>query len=258
MLFGFLTAVSFILVMIITAVLVTLAARLTLGHPLAAHEYSKLIIQIVSRLLSGLFFIVVLFRLRRLKSAGFRLPVSARHWLIIILPTVYLSVAASYAFTRTLTVDWSDPVLLILNVLLAFSVGFVEETVYRGAILHTLIRGWGNGRQAIMKAVLISSLLFSIIHLLNLLNGEPLTLTLSQFVYATLLGITFAAIVLTTQSIWPAIVFHWLIDAAVYLNLIGKPDPEPTIRLAVLLIIIIVPLGVYGLYLLSSSRIEQI
>jgi membrane protease YdiL (CAAX protease family) len=93
---------------------------------------------------------------------------------------------------------------LLLFLALALLAGFVEETYFRGMMLRALLmRGpW--------QAVIISSLFFGILHLLNLTAGANLAATLLQVVYAFALGMMYAALVVRTQTLLPLIVTHGL------------------------------------------------
>ncbi len=87
---------------------------------------------------------------------------------------------------------------------LALLVGFVEETVYRGLILNILLQ------KGIRIAVLTSSLLFSLTHLLNLMGGQDLAATLLQLAYAFLVGLSLSLLYVRHKTLLPLIAFHFL------------------------------------------------
>lgn len=68
-----------------------------------------------------------------------------------------------------------------------------EEFVHRGLIL----RGT-SGVVGYKKAIIISSILFGLMHL-----------NISQFFYATVLGVLMGFVAATTRSIWPATIIHF-------------------------------------------------
>jgi membrane protease YdiL (CAAX protease family) len=90
--------------------------------------------------------------------------------------------------------------------MLTLMIGFAEEGLVRGVVLHALVSG------GVRRAVLLSSLFFGISHVVNILQGASATATIVQIIYATLLGIGFAGMCLYTGTIWPAILLHALID----------------------------------------------
>ncbi len=87
---------------------------------------------------------------------------------------------------------------------LALLVGFVEETVYRGLILNLMLK------KGIHIAVLTSSVLFSLTHLLNLVGGQDLAATLLQLAYAFLVGVSLALLYIRHKTLLPLIAFHFL------------------------------------------------
>ncbi len=82
---------------------------------------------------------------------------------------------------------------LLLNIM----VGFVEEGVYRGLMLRALLQ------KGVWKAVIVTSLLFSVTHILNALVGWNWQYVLLQLGYSFALGFGFAAFALRTRAIWP-------------------------------------------------------
>jgi len=100
-----------------------------------------------------------------------------------------------------------SPWMIALIVWTMLCTGFAEEALFRGVILRALEPlGW-------IKAALLSSLLFGVIHAAGLLAGADPLYTLLQVVWATLVGFAFAAPVLVTGWIWPAVVVHFAINA---------------------------------------------
>ncbi|MBN3524985.1 CPBP family intramembrane glutamic endopeptidase [Paenibacillus apiarius] len=99
------------------------------------------------------------------------------------------------------TVTFSE---LLFFVFFTVLVGFVEETVYRGMILHILLP------KGIAPAVIASSILFSLTHVLNMLSGQDMARTILQLVYALLVGAVLALLMVKTKQILPLILFHTL------------------------------------------------
>lgn len=93
---------------------------------------------------------------------------------------------------------------LLFFVFFTVLVGFVEETVYRGMILHILLP------KGIAPAVITSSILFSLTHALNMLSGQDIARTILQLVYALLVGAVLALLMVKTKQILPLILFHTL------------------------------------------------
>ncbi|WP_109708351.1 CPBP family intramembrane glutamic endopeptidase [Faecalicatena contorta] len=87
-------------------------------------------------------------------------------------------------------------------VLFMVSVGFFEEIIYRGLILQYL------NRRSTKIAIFLSTALFGVGHIVNLLGGAELKATLVQIVFAMLFGFVCAEVVFLTNSIVIGIVWH--------------------------------------------------
>lgn len=150
--------------------------------------------------------ILLLSRWHWWREVGFRLPPHLRSlWFftVALLPVILNSAFAGIGYPGI------GPLLFFLG--LALLVGFVEETYFRGMMLRALLK------RGPWQAVIITSLLFGPLHLLNAGAGANLAATLLQVVYAFAFGMMFAALALRTQTILPLIVIHGLMDFFGYL-----------------------------------------
>ncbi|GAB6992303.1 CPBP family intramembrane glutamic endopeptidase [Paenibacillus pini] len=137
---------------------------------------------------------------RRWRYMGFRplLEIPKRGWLYY-LPFVAVLAAISASGFKEVT---SSELLYFLGFTLL--VGFVEETVYRGLILKALLN------KSIPTAVITSSVLFGITHLLNMLSGQNLLDTIMQIIYALLIGAALSLLIIKNNNILPLILFHFI------------------------------------------------
>lgn len=101
---------------------------------------------------------------------------------------------------------------LLMIVLLNFSVGLFEEVVMRGVIVGHMMHHWENDPRRIFKTVLWSAVIFGVTHLGNVFSN-PIG-TVFQIVYATGLGVVFAAAYIRTRNLWSCILIHMLVDFA--------------------------------------------
>lgn len=93
--------------------------------------------------------------------------------------------------------------LLITVVLTAVLPAVCEEFLHRGVLLNGMIKQFG-----VHKAILLSSLLFGLMHM-----------NIGQFFYATILGWFMAVIALSVGSLWGSIIVHFVNNAlATYLS----------------------------------------
>ena len=95
-----------------------------------------------------------------------------------------------------------DLVLILLTQTLV--IAFVEEMVFRGFILNLLLA------KSYKVAVLLSSFLFAFTHSLNMLSGQSVANTIFQILFAFVIGLVLALLIVNGQSIGVTIVFHGL------------------------------------------------
>jgi len=105
-------------------------------------------------------------------------------------------------------------VMIAFNTLL---VGISEETMFRGVLFRAFLTQY-----RVWTAIIVSSILFGAVHILNVFNTGDLGSALVQSVPAAMSGILFVAIVIRTESIWPAIIYHWLWDCVLFVLLTGS------------------------------------
>ena len=107
----------------------------------------------------------------------------------------------NYSFTFKIVMLWAFHYLVV---------GIHEEFYFRGIILSLF-------KNNLKKAIIISSIIFGMIHLSNLsylifnnelIFSEFLLSTLLQVFYAFIAGVVYAEIVVMTKSILPVIFFH--------------------------------------------------
>ncbi|MGM0410668.1 MAG: CPBP family intramembrane glutamic endopeptidase [Bacillota bacterium] len=126
-------------------------------------------------------------------------------------------------------------------------VAFVEEIIFRGIILKILLK------KGLMKAIFGSSILFSLSHLLNTLQVNNLFSIMSQTIYALIIGIILAMIVIKTNNIIIAIVFHYLNNIMTSLN----PGVESLLSSLISAIMFIIAI-IYIIYLYSLDFSKEI
>ncbi|MFG1491484.1 CPBP family intramembrane glutamic endopeptidase, partial [Oceanospirillum sp. HFRX-1_2] len=145
--------------------------------------------------------------------------------------------------------------------------GFLEEVLLRGCILMLIVRSMPE--QGLLRAVLLSSLMFGLAHWANLLNGEAHWITvLAQVTYGFFIGVGFAAVYVRTRALMPLILVHGGInmtdaltqDIATEARDIATKAPDVATGpwadfvQIVPVILLCLPLLIYGVFLLRPSR----
>jgi membrane protease YdiL (CAAX protease family) len=129
-------------------------------------------------------------------------------------------------------------------------IGFVEEVYFRGIMLQAL------KRKGLWTATIITALLFGAAHSTNILGGTSPIYTLLQVGYAVPIGLSFAALALTTKLIWPLVLGHGLINFGAYLNTAAGGAISTTVTQVdyVLTAVMLVTFTIYAVILLQKGR----
>lgn len=238
--FGFFVTIVFILMVLVSSIVV---GAIWPGETAGWYIGSAL-----GRVISIAILLGGLARLGWLQSAGFTRLGRRQIWLISLLPLAYAVAISAYAFTGNFDFRISDPAMTVTVAVFIITAAFMEEVAFRGLIMHAFVRAWGSTNRGLGKSILISSLLFGGMHLVNLLGGQPLPEVLLQSVEAFLLGMFLGALVLIGRSIYPAVFFHGALNLAGYLNLTSNAA-EGTFSSWLLLTILMLPLAIFGMFI---------
>jgi membrane protease YdiL (CAAX protease family) len=164
------------------------------------------------------------------------------------------------ALTAVAGVFGWDPGVLVRNeqwvvLFLALVPGVWEELAFRGIILANL-----ETRYSTRAAILISSVLFGLFHLGNFFGSDDVAAVLFGVVAATIFGIGWAYIVVSTDSIIPAMVLHYLVDvlldAELFLDPAASDDSVAPVYLG--LVLLWPTLTIIGTRVVCISRLAQL
>ncbi|MEV0743646.1 CPBP family intramembrane metalloprotease [Streptomyces sp. NBC_01220] len=141
----------------------------------------------------------------RLRSVFGAQPVRGRGWMWIG-PALVVTAVVSHAAS----IEWSGwgPEQIALIALLGICVGLAEELASRGLPV-LMLRGAGHSERFVM---VVSSLLFALMHMVNVLSGMKPSTVLLTVVYAFGFGVCMYLTMRVTGTIWAAIVLHAVTD----------------------------------------------
>ena len=178
---------------------------------------------------------------------------SAVSWLLIALPLLYILAVFPLLFTGSYALPAHDAPMVSMVAANGFMAGLMEEVVFRGLVLGSLLLSWGDSRRGLWRAVVVSSVFFSVPHALNVLAGADPLRTLAQLVWALLLGMVLGALTVAGGSLWPVAILHGLGNAFIHANRLGHgAATDPTV--AALLAIAPLPLNLYAWLVLRRFR----
>jgi membrane protease YdiL (CAAX protease family) len=180
-----------------------------------------------------------------------------RSWAIILPVAAYSLIVYPLLFTGSLRLNLTQPNFAAGVGLNGFAAGALEELIFRGLILSLLLSGNSDDQNPTntWHAIIISSLLFSVPHALNLFAGHAEARVVAQLIWAFLLGIVFACLRISGESIWPVAVLHGAMNAFVHVNRLGV-EIQPSLLGAASLAVAPIPLCIYGAILLQKRTIS--
>jgi len=234
------------------ALVTTLLAMLCLIWPLAITSWSLTTQAIVGRVGICIFAISMLTLLGWWGEVGFVRP---RSWRILLpyLPLFLLIIVAKISEITSLGIHARDLNFILVGLFVYVAGGFMEEAVFRGLVLRTLLP------QGLVRAAVLSSMIFAVVHLLNLAAGANLAATILQVIVAFLMGLAFTAPLAVTRNIWPLVFIHALNNFGGYLVVGGLLDTaatsqSPSLGQAFGDLLIPFVLAIYSLWLLFHSE----
>lgn len=159
---------------------------------------------------------------------------SGPKWFWILPIAMILVIIGSYATTQ---VDNLSTQLLIWCLLGGLGVGFGEEMITRGSMIVGLRSKLTEG-----KVWLISTLLFSALHIPNVIFGLPLSQMPGQLILTFIMGSAFYAMRRVSGTLLLPIILHGLWDSAVFLpQATGSDGFQLSLLLYPIAIICVIP-----------------
>lgn len=206
-------------------------------------------------------FLFILWRFGWIKASRINRLGNINTWLIVVIIVTYKIIVELYAFTGDIAIVFPNSRLAIANLVYPLQTSLVEETMFRALVLVAMISAWGDTKKGQIKAVILSSIFFGVIHMFNIF-ARPIGLVLFQAIVVSLPGILYATIVLARKSLWPAIVLHWLTNAAVNIKVIGNEAYQETLTMWIIFAIALIPLMAYSAFLIwklpESYQYEEV
>jgi uncharacterized protein len=139
-----------------------------------------------------------------------RQPVRGRGWMWVGPAVVGAAIVGHLIATDW--DDWSGGQLAML-VVLGVCIGVAEELATRGLAVK-ILRDAGHGERFV---AVISSLLFALMHTVNLLTGMTASTVAFTVIYTFCFGMCMYLAMRVTGTLWAAIVLHGLTDPSTFL-----------------------------------------
>jgi membrane protease YdiL (CAAX protease family) len=187
-----------------------------------------------------------------LKATGIAYLGSWQGWGVALVLLTYYLLELIFSFFGEFGFSVPANAVSGLRVSSVLMIAIYEEVLFRGGILYVLVRGWGTNRTGVMKAVVVSALLFGAIHAINAITGDP-SEVVGQIAIAVFEGIWLAAIVLRWGSIWSVILIHGVTNWVLQTKALGYADYHGTANSYVLAVLLGLPLVALGVWSISRT-----
>lgn len=102
--------------------------------------------------------------------------------------------------------------LIWLFLLKCLSIALLEELFFRAMLLYFFKGEFAKKSNCILLAVIFSSAIFALMHVLNLFYGAGVGATLLQVGYTFLIGCMLSVMILKTKNVWLCVLVHFVFD----------------------------------------------
>lgn len=186
----------------------------------------------------------------RWRDLKFVAPRPASSLRLLWFPALYLALFALLPAVLGLP-PATTVVFIAANTLL---VGLSEEWMFRGVLFQGL-----RSRLPMWPAILLTSVLFGAVHVLNVIGTGQLVEAIIQAVAAFMSGMLLIALLIRTGSIWVPIVYHALWDLGTFVSSAARPADAAPVDFGqgwtwALPILIVLPNFLFALFLLRKVR----
>ncbi len=137
------------------------------------------------------------------------------------------------------------PIETLFYVLSMLLVGFLEEFIFRGFLFKAMCKN------NVKTAIIVSSIIFGIGHIVNLFNGSSAELipNLCQVSYAIAIGFMLVTLFYRGKTLWPCIIMHSVFNS---LSAFSNNEMAEAYRIPVAITMIVISLG-YSLFLIKRT-----
>lgn len=204
---------------------------------LTYNDFKMLISSLITQFIATLSIIYIVKKFYGWKNVGFN-EIRFNN-LIWFVPYIFVILDMVYHFSENIYLKytsfnsntWITLIIIFIGTLL---VGFSEEVIFRGIVFNSF-----KSEKSILKTIVLSSVGFSIIHIVNVFTGMSLLEVGIQIMETILLGFAFSSLAIKLNNIWPNIIFHSIWNFIIISsNVIGSSVPTISVICTPLNIII--------------------
>ena len=177
-------------------------------------KYNTMFISEIVLLIFALVMLAVRKRLNILKPQGKSIVYGIKRGIPIFVVSL---ISLMSSLTGIMGEELNVPNLISL-IILAVTIGMAEEFFFRGFIQGEIVDAYGKSRKQVIISVVVSGVIFGLVHITNALSGQDIITTLMQVLQASSLGILLGSIYFITKNIWSVVFLHAFYDFAIMLG----------------------------------------
>lgn len=207
---------------------------------------NKVLSDSIVRLLYSVVIIIMIyaFKFNLLKPRSYKAMIFALPALLVAINN--FPFVAYLSGNTTFNSSTTDVYYFILQVI---STGLFEELIFRGLFLYWMLDLFKDKKHAILKAMIISSLIFGFVHLFNIFAGASIPMTLLQMLYSTLTGLMWSATLILTRNIWLTALMHAIYNfAGLFFPTLGSVTGQWDIWTVTITIVLSISVAFFYLY----------
>lgn len=157
-----------------------------------------------------------------------RIPFKNLFWCVPLLFVALANFPFSALIAGTARVTRSE--LIGLFAVKCILIGLGEELLFRGILYDFFAEIFARKQKSCFFPVLLSSTVFALFHLVNLLEGAGILPVLQQIGYSFLIGAMLAVLYVKTKNLWLCVILHALFDFGGFMiSDLGVGDPHDLI-----------------------------
>ena len=188
---------------------------------------TSLLEAVIPRFFIAVFLLVVTLQFSPEILSFRRIPLKNLLWCVPLLFVVLANFPFSALIGGTARITRID--LIGLFAVKCLLIGLGEELLFRG-ILFGFLNELFEKRKSPFLTVLLSSVLFALFHLVNLLDGAGILPVLQQIGYSFLIGAMLAVLLVQTENLWLCVILHALFDfGGLIVSDLGAGSPHDTV-----------------------------
>ena len=248
----------------VMAVALPLLLYLEIAKPTLSEDpvLAPLMSMTLTRLLGAAVFLILLL------SEGYRVlnPIQKPFWraLLFALPP-FLVVVNNMPILSMLWGDayivHSAPVYWVWFALECLAIGLFEELTFRGVIFLMIAEKRHTTRKGLFWSLILTSAVFGVVHLANVLLGAGIGGVILQIGYSFLIGAMCSVVLLKTRNIWLCVLLHAIYDfSGTLVPTLGAGTwwDTPTVIFTAVLAVATTAYLVWQFFVLDLGRVGEI